>query len=220
MSQQNITAIVPAYNEEATIAQVVTALLASPLLTDVLVISDGSTDATAARAREAGAQVHEMPRQGGKGEAMLHALIHTDAPIVVFFDADLLGLTPDHVEQLVRPVLNGSRVMNVGLRDRGIVLTQLTRHLPLIAGERALHRSIIERTPAQYLKGFMVEASLNYYCRSHGLPYGAVKLSGLSIRHKYEKVGWPLAVLQYGRMFFQVATAMVTVRVARVRGKF
>ncbi len=220
MSEQKTVAIVPAYNEEATIATVVTALLASPYLSDVLVISDGSADETALRARAAGARVHEMPRQGGKGEAMLHALIHTDAPIVVFFDADLLGLTPEHVEQLVLPVLNGSRAMNVGLRDRGVVLTAVTRWLPLVAGERAMRRSVIEQTPAQYLKGFMVEASLNYFCRSHGLPYGAVKLAGLSIRRKYEKVGWPQAVLQYVEMFFQVAKAMVTVRMARLRGKF
>ena len=220
MIAPRITAIVPAYNEEATIADVVKALLASPYLDEVLVISDGSGDATAARAREAGAQVHDMPRQGGKGEAMLHALMHTTAPMVAFFDADLRGLTSEHVEELVAPVLDGSRVMNVALRDRGRFLTALTSRLPLIAGERVMLRRVIENVPAQYLKGFMVEAALNYYCRSHDLPYGAVKLAGLSIRHKYEKVGWPLAVLQYGRMFFQVAKAMVVVRVAHWRGRF
>lgn len=220
MGRPSIAAIIPAYNEEATIAQVVKPLLASPFLSDVLVICDGSTDRTADLARKAGASVHEIPRQGGKGEAMLHALTLTDAPIVAFFDADLLGLTSAHVAQLIVPVLDGSRAMNVGLRDRGPLLTALTRWLPLVAGERAMRRGVIERVPPRYLKGFMVEASLNYYCRSHGLPYGAVKLAGLSIRHKYEKVGWPLAVLQYGQMFFQVATAMVTVRVAWLRGKF
>ena len=217
---KKVTAIIPAYNEEATIAHVVKVLLSSAYVSEVFVISDGSSDQTAERARAAGARVHEIPRQGGKGEAMLHALIHTPASIVAFFDADLHGLTAAHVEQLVLPVLNGSRVMNVGLRDRGRWVTALTRHLPLIAGERVMLRSIIEHTPAQYVKGFMVEASLNYYCRSHGLAYGAVELTSLKIRHKYEKVGWPRAVLQYVGMFFQVAKAMGLVRVAHLRGKF
>lgn len=217
---KTVTAIVPAYNEEATIAQVVKVLSSSPYLREVLVISDGSTDETAQRARAAGARVHEIPRQGGKGEAMLHALTHTTAPIVAFFDADLRGLTAAHVEQLVLPVLNGSRMMNVGLRDRGFLVTALTHHLPLISGERVMARSVMEKTPAEFLKGFMVEVSLNYYCRSHGLAYGAVELKGLSMRRKFEKVGYGLAVLQYMRMFYQVAKAMISVRVAHVRGKF
>jgi hypothetical protein len=83
-----------------------------------------------------------------------------------------------------------------------------------------MRRSVIENVPAQYLKGFMVEAALNYYCRAHGFPYGAVKLDGLSMRRKYEKVGWAKAVLQYGKMFAQVANAMVVVRVAHWRGRF
>ena len=215
-----VSAIISAYNEEGTIEQVVKSLRASPYLNEVLVISDGSTDLTAQRARASGATVYQIPRRGGKGKALLHALTHTTAPIVAFFDGDLRGLTAAHVEQLVLPVLNGSRVMNVGLRDRGRWVTALTRHLPLISGERAMVRSVMENTPPQFLNGFMVEASLNYYCRSHGLPYGSVELKGLSMRRKFEKVGWPRAVLQYTCMFFQVAKAMGLVRVAHLRGKF
>lgn len=216
----NVTAIVPAHNEEQTIAEVVRVLVQSSYISDVLVISDGSTDDTAIRARSSGARVYEIPRQGGKGEALLHALVHTQAPILAFFDADLRGLTVEHIEQLVLPVLNGSRAMNVGLRDRGWMLTALTRYLPLISGERVLRRHVIERVPAQYLHGFMVEAALNYFCRAHGLPYGAVPLRGLTIRRKYEKVGWPRAVIQYLRMFSEVARAMVVVRIAHRKGKF
>lgn len=220
MTHTKVAAIVPAYNEETTIGLVVEELLGSPYLMDVLVISDGSNDRTAQVARAAGARVHEIPHRGGKGEAMLHALAHTDAPVVAFFDADLRGLTSTHVEQLVLPVLNGSRVMNVGLRDRGRIITAITRHLPLIAGERALRRNVIENVPVQFLRGFMVEAALNYYCRAHEFPYGSVELKGLSMRRKFEKVGYGWAVLQYVGMFYQVAKAMVVVRVAHLRGKF
>ncbi|PJE77229.1 hypothetical protein COV05_00435 [Candidatus Uhrbacteria bacterium CG10_big_fil_rev_8_21_14_0_10_48_16] len=220
MMPVKITAIIPAYNEQETIAGVIAPILGCSLISDVLVISDGSTDATVERAREAGATVHHIPYKGGKGEAMLYALTQTTAPIVAFFDADLRGLTSEHVERLILPVLHGSRAMNVALRDRGRVLTAVTRHLPLIAGERVMLRSVIEQIPPQFLKGYMVEASLNYYCRSHGFLYGAVELQGLSIRRKYEKVGYARAVLQYMHMFYQVGKAMIVVRLAYVRGKF
>lgn len=220
MTHTKVVAIVPAYNEEATIGSVVGVLRQSPYLSEVLVISDGSVDRTAELARAAGARVYEIPRQGGKGEALLHALTHTNAPVLAFFDADLLGLTVEHIEQLVLPVLNGSLAMCVALRDRGRILTALTRHLPLISGQRVLKREVIQNVPVQFLRGFMVEAALNYYCRANGFHYGVVQLKGLSIRRKYEKVGYGHSVLQYIGMFYQVAKAMVIVRLKHLREKF
>ena len=217
---KNVTAIIPAYNEEITIAQVVATLKASSCIQEILVITDGSTDRTAEIAREAGATVHELFPNGGKGEAMCYGVVQSGAPIIAFFDADLLYLTPEHVEQLVTPVVRGERAMNVGLRDRGVLVTALTAFLPLISGERAMQRSVFEGVPKRFLRGFMVEVALNYYCRARGLRLGFVKLRGLSIRRKYQKVGLSRAVLQYGRMIFQIVQAMVIVRVARLFGKF
>jgi len=90
-------AIIPAYNEETTIVQVIEPLLASSYVGEVVVVSDGSTDATAERARQAGARVVELDARQGKGAAMLRGVGETEAPIVCFFDADLIGLTTDHV---------------------------------------------------------------------------------------------------------------------------
>ncbi len=216
----SVAAIVPAYNEAQTIQEVVRILKLSPLLDEVIVVSDGSTDRTADIARSAGATVFELSENGGKGAAMLYGVHHTDAEIIFFADADLLGFTVDHVEQLVLPVLSGSRVMNVGLRDRGVIMTRFQSILPLISGERAMKRQVIEGIPPEFLQRFMVETALNYYCQSRHLPYGTVFLSGLTIRRKYEKVGWKEGVVQYIRMAIQILTAMITVRIARVFKRF
>lgn len=215
-----LAAIIPAYNEEPTVAGVVGALRASPYVREVIVVCDGSSDGTAALARGAGATVFELPKNQGKGAAMLHGLTHTDASVVAFFDADLIGLTPDHVERLVLPVLSGSRVMNVGIRDRGPLVTRLTEHLPLIGGERVMLRRVVEGVPPEYLQGFMIESALNYYCRSRKLPYGTVFLPGLGIRRKYEKVGWKRGVVEYVKMAWQIAAAMTAVRVGRLLKRF
>lgn len=220
MKRPSVVAIIPAFNEEATIADVVRPLVVSELIDEVFVISDGSTDATKERALEAGACVHELPRTGGKGEAMQHAVMHTEAEVIVFFDADLIGLTTEHAESLLLPVINGGRFMNVGIRDRGPFFSWLSHHLPLISGERAMRRSVFDAVPPEYMHGFMVETALNYYCRAHHLRYGAVKMNGLTFRRKYEKVSWPSAVVQYVRMFWQVSQAMLAVRLARLFGRF
>ncbi|MFH1711811.1 MAG: glycosyltransferase [Patescibacteria group bacterium] len=218
-----IAVIVPALNEEATVGDVVGTLAQSPYLNEIIVISDGSTDNTAEVARQAGAtSVYELDRPGGKGQAMIYGVQHTKAPIVVFFDADLRGLTVDHIEQIVLPVISGSRDMNVALRDKG-AKTPLAKHLPLIGGERALHRDIIENINPKFMKGYMVEIALNYYCRSHRRPYGCVPLRGLDMKRKFEKTGWLQALFGkngYIDMTYQVLKAMVVVRIARLFNKF
>jgi glycosyltransferase involved in cell wall biosynthesis len=216
-----VAAIIPAFDEEATVGGVVEALKSSPLVSEVIVVSDGSTDGTQETARRAGADVvHQLPVNHGKAKALLHGLSHTDAPIVAFFDADLIGLTPDHVERLVLPVLSGARAMNVGIRDRGPLLSRLAARLPLIGGERCLRRQVAEGVPPEFMRGFMVESALNYFCRSRGLPYGSVFLPGLTIRRKYQKVGWKRGVIQYARMSGEVVQAMLAVRIARLLKRF
>ena len=110
--------------------------------------------------------------------------------------------------------------MNVGLRDRGRIGIAVARHMPLISGERALKREILEAIPDKYMNGFMIETALNYYCRSHGFSYGTVVLKGVTIRRKYQKVNLLTAMIQYVKMFIDVAKAMLIVRSARLFGKF
>lgn len=213
-----IDAIIPAYNEAETIAHVVHVLVDSPLVRHVIVVSDGSIDGTVEAAQSAGATVFDLDENQGKGQALLFGLKQTDAEVIAFFDADLIGFTQDHVARLARPVLEDGWSMSCSLRDRGIIRTWMTKHMPLISGERVLRREVIEQIPDHLLKGFMVEAVMNYHCRSQGWRYGAVPLMGLSIRRKHQKVGYFSAVIEYLRMFFQVGKAMFFVRVAHLRG--
>lgn len=70
MTQSAYLAVVPAYNEEATVAAVIEALHRNAPTFDVLVVDDGSTDATADRARAAGARVVRLPFNLGIGGAV------------------------------------------------------------------------------------------------------------------------------------------------------
>lgn len=208
-----VAAVVPALNEDETIGEVVAVLKQSPLIDQVIVVSDGSTDTTAQCARSAGADiVHEFPWRHGKGAAMEEGVKLTDAQVIFFCDADLKGLQVTHIASLVQPVLSGQRVMNVGLRDRGILITTLMRFLPLIGGERALLRKLIHAIPSEYLRGWKIESALNYYCRVNGLLYGKELMRGVSIRRKMQKFGFWTGLREYGHMFMQVAKAMVEVR--------
>ena len=220
MANEIVAAIIPAHNEEKTIEGVVRPLVNSPFIHEVIVVSDGSTDQTSSLARHAGAKVYDLEPCHGKGGAMLFGVQKTKANVLAFFDGDLLGLNEENVQSLITPVLSGKRSMNVGIRDRGLLATWMSHHLPLVSGERAMRRDIFESIPVKYLQGFMIENAVNYYCRSRKKTYGAVTLDGVSIRTKYEKVGFMRGMLQYVRMWLEVAQSMILVRLSRIKGEF
>lgn len=214
-----VDAVIPALNEERTVASVVRAVLRSPFVRAVIVVDDGSTDGTAKAAEAAGARVVRHAKRRGKGAALLTGAAATDASILLFLDADLFRLTPAHVAAILAPVLSGARAMNVGLRDHGF-LDHLVARLPLVSGQRALRRGVIDAVPRALIQGYGSEIALNAACRYRRLPRGLVFLPGLAVRRKFDKVGLLRACGQYTRMWFQVARALFRVRLAHVRGDF
>src|SRR5262245_54280694 len=80
--------VIPAFNEEASIAAVVTALRAAAAWHELVVVDDGSTDGTAARAREAGADVVRHAYNTGNGSAVKTGIRKTTGRFVLIVDGD------------------------------------------------------------------------------------------------------------------------------------
>jgi glucosyl-3-phosphoglycerate synthase len=117
-----ISVVLPARNEEATVGRLVADLrehwvLGLPLVDELLVVDSDSTDATAAVARAAGADVvatsEVLPAHGtrpGKGEALWKSLAATTGDLLVFLDADLIGDVVHYVPGLLGPLLDDPQV--------------------------------------------------------------------------------------------------------------
>jgi len=111
-----IDVVIPAYNEEGSIEAVIAAL-PRECVRRVIVADNNSRDATAERARSAGATVVPAPVQG-YGSACLAglAVIALDPPdIVVFIDADFSD-DPTQLTMLVEPIITGRAQMVIGSR--------------------------------------------------------------------------------------------------------
>ncbi|MFC4637115.1 glycosyltransferase family 2 protein [Deinococcus hohokamensis] len=141
-----VAVVIPAFNEEETVAGVVQAGLS--LTPDVVVASDGSSDGTARTAAEAGARVVELQENAGKGAALYAGLQATAADLVVMLDADLTGLTRTHLELLIRPVQNGELDMSIGVFEGGGFVTDWGNKLtPHLSGQRACRREWLLGVP-------------------------------------------------------------------------
>lgn len=184
MSAPGVSVVIPALNEEATVAGVVEACLASSA-GEVIVIDPDSTDRTAAEAARAGARVLNWrevdPREPvpGKGEALWRGVRAATGDAVVFVDADVTNVEPWWVDALAAPLANPAiqLVKANYLREAGEAgrgggrVTELTAK-PLLkalfpelswvrqplAGEYALRRSTALSLP--FVSGYGVEVGL------------------------------------------------------------
>jgi glycosyltransferase involved in cell wall biosynthesis len=182
-----IGAIVAAYNEAATVGEVVRVARRARLVDEVVVVDNGSCDGTAEVAAAQGARVVVHVCRG-KGESVLAGARATDADIVVLLDADLTGLRPDHVDRLARTVADEGAAMALGLFDRGPRLNWVfLRLLPRLTGERALRRELLLSLDLADARGYRIEAALNSLVAERGGVDRAFVLDGMFHHTKEEK---------------------------------
>jgi len=174
--------VVPAWNEEASIANVIHEVRRTVLGADVLVVDDGSTDQTWARATEAGAIVGRLPYNLGVGGAMrlgFRYAVDRNYDAVVQIDGDGQH-DPAFIPQLLERIADGADLV-IGARFAGVgeypsrgprrwamavlslVLSRLagTKLTDTTSGMRAMSRPLFElfawHYPVEYL-GDTVEA--------------------------------------------------------------
>ena len=157
----SIAAVIPAYGEEKHIGDVVRRTRQQ--LDHVLVVDDGSNDQTAARAREAGAEVIVHPQNRGKGEAIKTGLRHwldRQFTYVVILDADGQHL-PEEIDRFVNVALASDAQLFIGTRMndlsgmpplRRIVNRYMSKRISRTCGQRIpdtqcgfrmLHRQLV-----------------------------------------------------------------------------
>lgn len=177
MNEPRIAVLIPALNEEQTIAAVVHAFRAASPGARIIVFDNASTDATSALAREAGAEVR-MEMRRGKGNVVQSMFRAIDADVYVMVDGD--GTYPaDRIHDLIKPIVDGTADMVIGsrllrgtgsefrLRNRlgNLFYAMLLRRLfgiritDLLSGYRAFSRRVVKTLPLLG-GGFETEAEM------------------------------------------------------------
>jgi glucosyl-3-phosphoglycerate synthase len=195
------TFVIPARNEEETIATIVGHARAAAQAGDrVLVVDSASSDATARRASAAGAEVLYGPR--GKGAAMAVAIAHSTSPWLCFLDADLVSADVNVPATLRLAAASGTADHIVGDYEYADVSTILsstfTIYEPLVAeffpevgalgansltGYRAIRRSFLGSVLPTH---FGVESHLNITIAMAGGTAAVCQLGVIASRFRYK----------------------------------
>jgi glycosyltransferase involved in cell wall biosynthesis len=116
-----LSVVIPVYNEESTIGEVIDRVSEVPIEKEIIVVDDGSTDRTAEVVHTRAAkvrQIHEGRANFGKGAAIRIGLTYVEGDIVVIQDADL-ELDPNEYRQLLEPITSGVSDVVYGSRFLG-----------------------------------------------------------------------------------------------------
>ena len=211
--QPGATAIVCAYNEEETLSGIIHSLSVSPVISEIIVIDDGSTDDTARILRACSSLpcVHSsrLPENRGKGCAMAMGVEHATGDILVFVDADLLGLNPQHIASIVHPLPRGDADMVIGYPSRGQAFLDAINIFRPLAGQRAVYRrDILTLVPQMRISRYGVETLINLHYRQEDRRVRYVRLDGVLHPVKLEKHSFARALWMYSHEAAQIAGAL------------
>lgn len=201
----NITAIIPAYNEEQTIGSVLDIVTKVKEITQIIVVSDGSTDKTAEIAAAYPIEVIDLAENVGKGGAMMAGVESCSNENVVFLDADLIGLTEKHVKDLIMPVINNETDMTIGIFKNGRIVTDLAQKVtPYLSGQRAVKRTLLDRIPNMDITRYGVEVALTKYAEKNAISSKEVYLEDMTHVTKEEKLGLIKGVQARLKMYWDI----------------
>jgi len=205
--------IVPAYNEEKNISGVLSVLKQFQNECEVLIVNDGSIDKTSEIAISHGFKVLELNQNMGKSFAMWMGVKNTSAPIILFIDADLIGINASHIKSLIEPIYQNVADMTLGIFASGRGITDLAQKLaPFLTGQRASKRWIIESLPQKHwTSGFGIEIALTRYAKENNLKLKNVYLHNATHAMKEEKLGFFRGVLARLHMYWDIIRQILKV---------
>lgn len=196
---EKVSVIIPAHNEHDRIAGVLAAVEDHPLLHEVIVVDDGSTDHTADVARQfSWVKLIEQKKNQGKSLAVFTGINAASGTVIFLLDADLVGLTPKNITEMIEPVLADSADITISLRKNTPLFNRLIG-LDYISGERVFYRKLLDQHLARLsqLHGFGLEVFLNQLIIENRYRIKIVFWPHVISPGPHNKYGWRVGIKRF-----------------------
>lgn len=208
-----IGVVIPAYNEEQGLSRVLNIVCSLDWLSQIVLVDDGSTDATLAIAQKYAMQddrllVEHLKINLGKGGALLAGVkrLAENVEIVIFLDADLIGLTLSNLRRLCDPIIEGRSEMAVAVFCQGYWRTDISQGVfPNLGGQRCLLREdALEALTPLADSGYGVEIGLTRYAKCNNWRVLHVDWYGTTHTMQEDSLGWKRAIKVRSVMYRQI----------------
>ncbi len=202
-----VSILIPAYNEADQIEAVLLPLVSLPAEHfEILVVDDGSLDGTSEKvAKFPTVKLIKHLKNQGKSQAIATGIANASGEIIVLLDADLLGIQPEHIFQLLAPLQTGQADATVGIFRRGRWQTDFAQWItPALSGQRAFPHSLIQGFPFTQYQGYQFDLAFEKWLKRKNKTQARVLLIGVSQRTKEEKEGFWRGFWKRLQMYYQV----------------
>ncbi|MCT4616842.1 MAG: glycosyltransferase family 2 protein [Candidatus Gracilibacteria bacterium] len=168
----NVSCIIPAYNEGERIEKVLKIALNNDLISEIIIVNDGSTDNTKevisnfiSKNSDKSEKVNfiDLEKNSGKTNAVITGIKASSSDYLLFLDSDLIGLDNNAINNLINPVIDKQADITISIRQNSLEIYK-KMGLDFVSGERVFHKSLFtEKDFEELLKlpGFALESYLN-----------------------------------------------------------
>ncbi|MDE2399593.1 MAG: glycosyltransferase [Patescibacteria group bacterium] len=186
-----ISCIICAFNEEPRIGAVLNALKEHPLLDEVIVVDDGSTDGTKKIIEQnEWIRLISHPKNLGKSAAMCTGILNSKNDLLLFLDADLKDISAEDVTALAMPVLENKSDVSISTRKNSLLIYKILG-FDFFSGERIISKKYLIDHIEEIgkLPGYAIETYINTIIVDNKLRVAIVYLKNVIHTMKAEKVG-------------------------------
>ncbi len=211
-SDIRLCCIIPAYNEESRINRVLADISNYEFFDTILVVNDGSSDNTVKEVRkfkilkeQENLKILDLKKNLGKAGAVLRGVDEVEEDLIVFLDADLVGLIHSNIDKLIYPLICKDYSMTILDRptDRRAVsaLFGLAR---LFGGERAVWKKDFLEMDLSYKDGYTLETKMNLHYLESGKKVRTVYAPNLETILHTKKDSMVKGITLYLKMFWSM----------------
>lgn len=192
--ENELVILVPAYNEEPRISDVLEVVCSYDYPKRVVVIDDGSKDNTKEKAKKYPVELIIHEKNKGKGAALQSGIEYIQSSKYwLFLDADLININHYHMEALLKPLSeNPETGMTVGMLSKGgkLNVDLAQKYFGILNGQRGLSQYYVATLPNLAWAKFGVEIFLSRYAAYKNIKVAFPVLEEITHYTKEEKLGF------------------------------
>lgn len=186
----DVSVIIPCYNDGYNLEPIIKEVKKINEVKEIIVVDDGSNVLTKKYIEALNeVKVITHDENQGKSRALKNGFVKSRSQIVVFLDADLVGLNSRHIRLLINPIIKDDYDMVISDREKEIAAGRFLGYAIMVTGDRAFKREVLEKNIEVFnVTRYFIEVSFNRIF-FHKYKTAKVLFDKVGQKMKYKKFG-------------------------------